>query len=86
MDRILVTRRIFPEMLDRLAAHEVVANQEDFAAADFELVKKAADATAFLTTASDPMGTEVIEAAPKLRVISTSAVGFIASSSAVPIV
>ncbi len=76
MDRIVVTRRIFPDLLERLAGHDVVANQEDHAAAEFGLLKKAAGATALLTTASDPIGAEVIEAAPQLRAISTIAVGY----------
>ncbi|CAN5396606.1 D-glycerate dehydrogenase [soil metagenome] len=76
MEQIVVTRRIFPEMLERLAGHAVIDNQDDLAAAAFGLEKRVADATALLTTASDPMGADIIAAAPKLRIISTIAVGY----------
>ncbi|CAN5440582.1 D-glycerate dehydrogenase [soil metagenome] len=76
MEQIVVTRRIFPEMLDRLAGHAVVDNQDDLAAAAFGLKQRVADATALLTTASDPMGADIIGAAPKLKIISTIAVGY----------
>jgi lactate dehydrogenase-like 2-hydroxyacid dehydrogenase len=74
--RIVVTRRIFPEALARLADYDVVDNQDDLAAAEFGLTQRVADATALLTTASDPMGPEIIAAAPKLEVVSTIAVGY----------
>lgn len=74
--RLLVTRRVFDEVLERLAAaFDLETNQDD---ADWDvqtLAARVADKDALYTVASDSVPAAVIEAAPRLKVIATGSVG-----------
>ena len=75
--KLLVTRRIFPEVLERLAQHfDVASNQadEDWSA-DF-LRARVADRDALFVVASDRIDRALIDAAPQLKIVSTGSVGY----------
>lgn len=75
--RLLVTRRIFPEVLDRLAARfEIDANQEDEEVPRPELLARAADRDALFVVASDRVDAELLDACPRVRFVATGSVGF----------
>ena len=68
--RLLVTRRIFPEVLDRLAPHfDLDANQDDAEWPREALLARAADCDALLVVASDRVDGELLERhAPVFRI------------------
>lgn len=75
MQKILVARPIFPDVIERLKQHfEVEWNNGDVLSAD-ELARRLADKDGALT-AGDPIGAATLAAAPKLRVVSNMAVGY----------
>lgn len=75
MQKVLVARPIFPEVIERLKQHfEVDWNDGDVLPAD-ELKRRIADKDGALT-AGDIIDTSVLAAAPKLRVVSNMAVGY----------
>ncbi|TKC83901.1 D-glycerate dehydrogenase [Trinickia terrae] len=75
MQKILVARPIFPDVIERLKQHfDVDWNQGEVLSAT-ELAQRLADKDGALT-AGDPVGAAAIAAAPRLRVVSNMAVGF----------
>ncbi|MBN3727614.1 2-hydroxyacid dehydrogenase [Burkholderia sp. Ac-20379] len=75
MQKILVARPIFPDVIERLKQHfEVDWNNGDALSAD-ALHARLADKDGALT-AGDTIGAAALAAAPKLRVVSNMAVGY----------
>ena len=75
MQKILVARPIFPDVIERLKQYfDVDWNQGEVLPAD-ELTRRLADKDGALT-AGDPIGAAVLAAAPRLRVVSNMAVGY----------
>ncbi|MFM1927478.1 MAG: hypothetical protein RIR28_61 [Pseudomonadota bacterium] len=76
--RLLITRRIYPEVLDMLTPHfEVSHNQEtDTLWSKDELMAKIPSADYLFCTVVDKVDADVIAAAPALKLIATGAVGF----------
>ncbi|QRR09525.1 D-glycerate dehydrogenase [Burkholderia sp. MS455] len=75
MQKILVARPIFPDVIERLKQYfEVDWNNGDALAPD-ALTARLADKDGALT-AGDPVGAAALAAAPRLRVVSNMAVGY----------
>jgi len=75
MQKILVARPIFPDVIERLKQHfDVEWNEGEVLPAD-ELKRRLADKDGALT-AGDPIGAATLAAAPRLRVVSNMAVGY----------
>jgi gluconate 2-dehydrogenase len=75
--RILVTRAIFPEVLERLAHYfDVEANQGDHIFPVDELAQKIRDKDGLFTTASERLSADAIAAGPELKAICNMAVGY----------
>ncbi len=74
--RVLVTRALFPEHLERLVAHfEVEANQADEPIAADDLAGRVAGIDGLLVTGSDRVDARLLDSAPSLRAVSTISVG-----------
>jgi lactate dehydrogenase-like 2-hydroxyacid dehydrogenase len=74
--RLLVTRRIFPEVLERLEAYfDVSANQADDEWSGEDIRARVADRDALFVVSSDRVDAALLEAAPKLKIVSTGSVG-----------
>jgi len=75
MQKILVARPIFPDVIDRLKQYfDVDWNNGDVLSAD-ELARRLADKDGALT-AGDPVGAATLAAAPRLRAVANMAVGY----------
>ncbi|HEY2605269.1 MAG TPA: D-glycerate dehydrogenase, partial [Paraburkholderia sp.] len=75
MQKILVARSIFPDVIDRLKQYfDVDWNEGDVLPAD-ELQRRLADKDGALT-AGEMIDARVLAAAPRLRVVSNMAVGY----------
>ena len=75
--RILVSREVFPEVLERLCRHfEVEDNQADTVLGVEGLKARLVDKVGALTAATDPLTAEVIAAAPNLKAVCNFAVGY----------
>lgn len=75
MQKILVARPIFPDVIERLKQYfDVDWNNGDALAPD-ALAARLADKDGALT-AGDPVGASTLAAAPRLRVVSNMAVGY----------
>lgn len=75
--RVLISRYVFPEVLERLRPHfEIDANQADGELGVAGLKARLADKQGVMTAVSDPVTAEVIAAAPQLRAICNFAVGY----------
>jgi glyoxylate reductase len=76
MARIFVTRKLPFPALDRLrAAHDVREWHGDLPPGADDLRAQARDADALLTLVTDPVGADVLDAAPGLKAIANMAVG-----------
>lgn len=75
MQKILVARPIFPEVIDRLKQHFDVDWNEGEVLSPEALNARLADKDGALT-AGDPVNAATLAAAPKLRVVSQMAVGY----------
>lgn len=75
--RLLVTRRIYPDVLDRLTAHfEVSHNQEsDTPRSKQELIDLIAPCEYLFCTVADRIDADILAAAKSLKMIATGAVG-----------
>ena len=74
---VLVTRRVFPEVLERLARRfEVAHNEDDRPWPPQELGARLAGKAAALSTVMDRFDEAILAAAPGLKVISNIAVGY----------
>jgi len=75
MQKILVARPIFPDVIDRLKQYfDVDWNNGDVLGVD-ELARRLADKDGALT-AGDPVGAATLAAAPRLRAVANMAVGY----------
>ncbi|QNP49281.1 2-hydroxyacid dehydrogenase [Diaphorobacter aerolatus] len=75
--RILVTRKIFPEVIARLSQHfDVEANQDDVLWSDAELIERLRDKDGALTTGTQAINAALLAACAKLRIVSNMTVGY----------
>lgn len=75
--RILVARAIFPEIIAKLAVYfEVESNPADEMWTKAQLAAKLADKVGVFTTGSERIDTEVLAAAPHLKICANMAVGY----------
>ena len=75
--RILVTRAVFPEVLDRLEEYfEVESNQDDRIFSTDELVAKAAGKAGIFSTPSERISADVLAASPSLKAVCNMAEGY----------
>lgn len=75
--KVLVSREVFPEVIERLSAHfEVDDNQRDVILGMDGLKARLADKAGALTAVTDPLTAEVIAAAPHLKAVCNFAVGY----------
>ncbi|NDE92372.1 MAG: hypothetical protein EB036_03210 [Betaproteobacteria bacterium] len=74
--RLLITRRVFPQVLESLAGHfEIEHNEADVPWDLEEMRARIAPMDALYTVATDRIDASVIAAAPRLRMIATGSVG-----------
>lgn len=74
---VLVARAVFPEVLERLAAHfEVSANQGDDSWSADELATRLAGKQGVFTTASERIDAALLARCPDLRIAANMAVGY----------
>lgn len=74
--RIVVTRQIFPDQLERLRqVAEVVDNQAAAALDSAALIERMASADAALVTVFDPITAALLQRAPRLKVVSSVGAG-----------
>ena len=75
--RILITRAIFPEVVQRLSEHfDVEANQADAIWTPAELAARLADKEGAFTTGSQRIDAALLAACPRLRIVANMAVGY----------
>jgi gluconate 2-dehydrogenase len=75
--RVLVARAVFPEVVQRLRAHfEVEDNPADTVYTRAELTERLRGKAGALTTGSERIDAEVLDAHPQLRVVANMAVGY----------
>ncbi|GAA4422162.1 D-glycerate dehydrogenase [Acidovorax lacteus] len=75
--RILIARAIFPDIVERLAAHfDVEANQDDVLWSPAELAARMADKDGAFTTGSQRVDAALLAASPRLRIVANMAVGY----------
>jgi lactate dehydrogenase-like 2-hydroxyacid dehydrogenase len=75
--RLLVTRKVFPEVLEALGrAFDVQANQADDEWTRADLLARVADKQALYVVTSDRVDAELLAAAPALRIVATGSVGY----------
>jgi len=75
--RLLITRKVFPEVLERLAPHfEIDSNQEDEDWPRATLLSRVADRDALFVTATDRVDRELLAASPRVRIVATGSVGY----------
>jgi gluconate 2-dehydrogenase len=75
--RLLITRRIFPEVLDTLVPHfQIEANQDDAEWSREDLLAKVAGRDALFVVTSDRVDAALLDAAPTVRMVATGSVGF----------
>jgi glyoxylate reductase len=73
---VFVTRRIPEAGLSRLAAHDVTVWPEPLPPSRAELLHRVADCDGLLSLLTERIDAELLDAAPRLRVVSNYAVGF----------
>jgi glyoxylate/hydroxypyruvate/2-ketogluconate reductase len=74
---ILVCRRMFPEVLDRLCAHfEVEANQADDEWSRDELIERLQGKAGAFITSTNPIDATVISRCPELRAVASISTGY----------
>jgi glyoxylate/hydroxypyruvate/2-ketogluconate reductase len=77
MARVVLSRRIFPEIVDKLQRDfEVVSNQDDADWGPAELAAAARDADAALVTSHDRIDDALLAQCPRLKIVANIAVGF----------
>src|SRR5512133_965954 len=75
--KILVARRVFPEIVALLEQHfEVESNQADEPWTKSEFAQKLRDKVGVFTTGSERIDAELLAAAPQLRICANMAVGY----------
>ncbi len=77
MQKLVVSRRLYPELIDSLRAEfDVVANQDDASWSPAELAGALADADAALITAGERIDDALLARCPQLKVVANIAVGY----------
>jgi glyoxylate reductase len=77
MMKVYVTRPVFDEAIERLRRDvDVEANTEDRILSKQELIERLRDKDGALTLLTDAVDLEVLQSAPKLKVVANFAVGF----------
>ncbi len=77
MQKILVTRHVYPEAIDLLEAHgEVDYHDSSSGLAPEELARRIAGSHAIVCQLTDHIDARIMDAAPSLKVIANVAVGF----------
>ena len=75
--RILISRGVFPEVVQRLETHfEVEPNPTDTVWTKAELIDRLRDKDGAFTTGTDRIDAEVLAACPKLKICANMAVGY----------
>lgn len=75
--RILISRAIFPEVIDKLAAHfEIEDNQADEPWSQEEFARRLANKHGVFTTSSERIDSALLSACPDLKICSNMAVGY----------
>jgi glyoxylate/hydroxypyruvate/2-ketogluconate reductase len=75
--KVLVTRAVFPEVIERLEQHfEVESNQEDRIFSPDELAEKVRGKDGIFTTPSERIAPQVLAANPALKAVCNMAVGY----------
>ena len=75
--KVYVTRPVFDETIERLKRDvDVESNSEDLILSKQELIEKLRDKDGALTLLTDAVDLEVLESAPRLKVVANFAVGF----------
>ena len=75
--RLLITRRVFPEVVDALsAAYEVETNPDDAFWTPEQMRAKAAGCEALYVVATDRVDAALLEACPRLKIVATGSVGY----------
>ena len=75
--RLLVTRRVFPEVMELLGARfDIEANPADDEWSREQLLARVRDKDALYVVTSDRIDAELLAAAPSLRIVATGSVGF----------
>jgi gluconate 2-dehydrogenase len=74
---VLVTRSIFPEVLEKLACHfELTSNQEDILWQSVDLIGQLQGKVGAFTTGSERIDASLLSACPDLKICANMAVGF----------
>ncbi len=77
MEKVLITRRVFPEIVEALKQrYEVEHNDDDTPWAPEELARRLAGKRGAMATVMDRFDEKVLAAAPGLKVVSNIAVGY----------
>jgi glyoxylate/hydroxypyruvate/2-ketogluconate reductase len=75
--RVLVTRRIFDDVVDRLREwFDVETNADDRVFSKVELIDRVRDKAGMLITGTEPIDEQLLTAAPWLRAVCSMAVGY----------
>ena len=75
--KLLITRKVFPEVIERLAPYfDIDSNQDDDEWPRATLLARAADRDALFVVASDRVDPELLAACPRLRIVATGSVGY----------
>jgi gluconate 2-dehydrogenase len=75
--RLLITRRVFPEVVEALSsAYELETNPDDAFWTPEETRAKAADCEALYVVATDRVDAALLEACPRLKIVATGSVGY----------
>ncbi len=75
--KLLVTRRVFPEVVERLQANFALeGNSEDALWPRDELLRRAADRDALFVVGSDRIDRALLDACPALKIVATGTVGY----------
>ena len=77
MDKVLVARAVFPEVIDRLRAHfEVETNPDDVAWSKPQLTERLQGKAGAFVTGGERIDAELLAACPQLRAVCNMAVGY----------
>jgi glyoxylate/hydroxypyruvate/2-ketogluconate reductase len=75
--KILVARAVFPQVIDKLAAHfEVESNPADTIWSKAELIEHLKDKAGAFTTGGERIDADVLAACPGLKIVANMAVGY----------
>lgn len=75
--RVVVTRRLYPFLIDELrAAYRLTDNQDDVTLAAAQLAERLADADGALIVAGERVDDALLAATPRLKVVANVAVGY----------